>query len=175
MKKIFYTFIFLSAFQFLNAQQIGLNFESFPGVAYGGGGGYFYGGGGFELAYQHDFKQGRIRGGLEYRIVDWGNQTGINAAYNHPYYVRGQWRVSGSSGIQLGLALFRERPLFAWALEYSPELEWQSNKRFFANMSFGIRYTNSPKYKNYGKINAVLELPVKIGFGFRLGSKPATQ
>lgn len=169
MKKIFYTFLVFCTIHTLHAQQISLNFESFPGVAYRGGSGYFYGGGGFELAYQHDFKQGRIRGGLEYRIVDWGNQIGVNAAYNHPYFVRNAWRISGTSGVQLGLALFREKPLFAYALEYSPEAEWQSAKRFFANVSLGIRYTNSPKYKNYGTINSVLELPLKVGFGFRLG------
>lgn len=169
MKKILYIFIVLCTIHSLEAQQISLNFESFPGISYRGGGGYFYGGGGLEVAYQQDFKKGRIRGGLEYRIIDWGNQVGINAAYNHPYYVRGQWRVSGTSGLQLGLALFRGKSLFAWAIDYSPELEWQSNKRFFANFSLGIRYTNSPKYKNYGSINSVLELPLKVGFGFRLG------
>jgi len=169
MKQLRYIFIFFCVTTTLSAQQISLNFESFPGVAYSGGSGYFYGGGGLELAFQYDLRKGRIRGGLEYRMIDWGNQTSINAGYNMTYYVRNAWRISGTSGLQLGLALFREKPLFAWGLEYSPEVEWQSGKRFFANASLGIRYTNSLKYKNYGNINSVLELPVRIGWGFRLG------
>lgn len=168
MKQLLYTFVFFCLLNTLSAQQISLNFESFPGVAYRGGGGYFYGGGGLELTYQHDLGKGRLRGGLEYRMIDWGNQASINAAYNVTYYEREAWRISGTSGLQLGLALFREKPLFAWGLEYSPEVEWQSGKRFFANASLGIRYTNSPKYKNYGNINSVLELPVRVGWGFRL-------
>ena len=171
MKKIVLLFFLFCLINTINAQQIALNFESFPGVAYSGGGGYFYGGGGLEVTYQHDFKQGRIRGGLEYRMIDWGNQMAINAAYNHPYYVRDRWRISGTSGLQLGLALFRVNPLFVYGLEYSPEIEWQSGKRFFANASIGIRYTNSPRYRDYGTINSVLELPIKVGFGFRLGER----
>ncbi len=171
MKKLVLSIFIFCLINTLNAQQIALNFESFPGVAYRGGGGYFYGGGGLEVTYQHDFKQGRIRGGLEYRIIDWGNQIGLNVAYNHPYFVHNAWRVSGTSGLQLGLALFRQRPLFVYGLEYSPEVEWQSGKRFFANAGLGIRYTNSPKYRNFGTINSVLELPIKIGFGFRLGKR----
>jgi len=166
-KTIFYTLFFFAISTTINAQQIALNTLSFPGLGQGG----FYGGGGFELNYQHDFKQGRIRGGLEYRIIDWGNQTTVNAGYNHPYYLKNQFRISGTTGFQLGLALFRPRPLFVWGIEYLPEVEWQSNKRFFAHAEFGIRYTNSPKYKKYGTINSVLELPIKIGLGFRLGKR----
>ncbi len=172
MKQLLYTFIFFCLAMSLSAQQISLNFESFPGVAYRGGGGYFYGGGGFELTYQQDLGKDRIRGGLEYRIIDWGNQVSINAAYNMTYYTQKAWRISGTSGLQLGLALFRQTPLFAWGLEYTPEVEWQSQKRFFANAGLGIRFTNSPKYRNYSSINSVWELPVRIGWGFRLGKKP---
>ncbi len=155
----------------LEAQQIGLHLKSFPGVAYSGDGGGFYGGGGFELQYQHELGKNRVRAALEYRMVDWGNQTGLNLGYNIAYWQKKEWRVSGTSGLQLGLALFREKPLFAWALEYTPEIEWQSAKRFFANLSLGVRYTNSPPYKNFGAINSVFEIPITIGFGFKLGKK----
>lgn len=171
MKILFYSILFFCSLPTINAQQLGLQVKSFPGLAYKGGGGSFYGGGGFELQYQHDFGNDRLRGGLEYRMVDWGNQTGLNLGYNMTFWERTVWRVSGTSGIQLGLALFRSNPLFAWSLEYSPEIEWQSAQRFFANLSLGLRYTNSPKYKNFGSVNAVFELPVTLGFGFRLGKR----
>lgn len=166
-KIIFYILFFFATSTTIHAQQIGLNVLSFPGLGQGG----FYGGGGFELNYQHDVRQGRVRGGLEYRIIDWGNQMSLNAAYNHPYFVKNQFRISGTTGFQLGVALFRPRSLFVWGIEYLPEVEWQSNKRFFAHVGLGIRYTNSPKYKKYAAINSVLELPIKVGFGFRLGKK----
>jgi len=169
MKQLLYIFAFFCLVNTLSAQQISLNFESFPGVAYSGGSGYFYGGGGLELAYQQDLGKGRLRGGLEYRIIDWGNQGSLNAGYNFRYYTNGAWRISGTSGVQLGFAFFRSAVPFVWGLEYVPELEWQSSKRFFANIGIGIRYTNNTQYRSYSSINALLELPVRIGWGLRLG------
>lgn len=171
MKILFYSLLFFCSISVVNAQQIDFQLKSFPGIAYKGGGGSFYGGGGFELQYQHDFGKDRLLGGLEYRMVDWGNQTGLNLGYNMSFWERNTWRVSGTSSIQLGLALFRSNPLFAWSLEYAPEIEWQSAKRFFANLSLGLRYTNSPNYKKFGSVNAVFELPVSLGIGFRLGKE----
>lgn len=170
MKKIiFISILTFSIFNQLKAQQISLSFQSFPGIAYSGNTGAFYGGGGLELAYQQDYKKGRIRTALAYRTIDWGNQIALNTGYNLPYFSRNQWRVSGTSELHLGLALFREKPLFTWAVGYLPELEWQSKKRFFTSLSFGILYTNSPKYRQFSDINSVVELPFKIACGFRLG------
>ncbi len=170
MQKLLFIFLTVLFSVGLQAQQVSLNTIYFPGVAYNGGGGLFYGGFGQEITYQHDIGKHRFRGGLEYRSVDWGNQIALNTAFNPTYLRKGQFRVSGTTNLQLGFALFRQNPLFVWALEYSPELEWQSNKRFFANFSLGFRYTNSPKYKDYGNINAVWELPLKLGWGFRFGN-----
>lgn len=159
-----------------NAQQISIQFLSFPGITHTNGSGYFYGGGGLSLAYQKNIgsnQKYKILLGLEYRMIDWGNQAVLNIGYNHPYLMaagsKKNLRLSGNVSTQFGAALFREKPLFVWSAEYIPEIEWFSRKRFFASLGVGLRYTNCPKYKNYGNINSVLEIPIKLSLGFKTG------
>jgi hypothetical protein len=158
-----------------SAQQLSLKPLSFLGVATNLGGEYYYDGGGFELAYQHDLWKGRVIGGLEYRMVNWGNQVGVNFGYNMPFWTKGQWRASVSVQTQFSWALFYQKSLLVWGIECIPEIEWHSNKAFFATLGFGIRYTNCPAYQNYGDIHNVIDLPIKIGLGFYLNNKKRKQ
>ena len=166
--------VFLSSVP-TNAQQISVQFLSFPGIAHTNGSGYFYGGSGLNLAYQRNSgsnQKYKMLVGLEYRTIDWGNQIGLNIGFNHPYLItdsKKNLRLSGNVSTQFGTALFREKPLFVWSAEYIPEIEWASRKRFFASLGIGLRYTNCPKYKNYGSINSVLEIPIKVSLGFKTG------
>lgn len=155
----------------IQAQQMGFSVLSFPGIATNVGAGYFYDGGGFDLNYQHDLGKGRLVGGVEYRMINWGNQIALNMGYNFSYWAEAHWRFSGTTAAQIGLALFYQKPLIIWALEYMPQMEWQSEKRFFANLGIGFRFSNSPSYKRYGEINTTFNLPIKIGVGFRLGKR----
>ena len=156
-------------------QQLSLKPLSFLGIATNLGGEYNYNGGGFELAYQHDIWKGRVVGGLEYRMVNWGNEVGINLGYNMPFWAKGQWRASVSAQAQVGWALFYQKSLLIWGIECVPEMEWHSNKAFFATLGFGIRYSNCPAYENYGAITSAIDLPIKIGLGFYLNNKKREQ
>lgn len=157
------------------AQQLSLKPLSFLGVATNLGGAYHYNGGGFELAYQHDFWKGRVVGGVEYRMINWGNQLSVNLGYNLPFWSHNQWRASVSTQVQLGGALFVQKSLFVWGVECVPEIEWHSKKAFFASVGFGIRYTNCPAYENYGPLVSAIDLPIKIGLGFYLNNKKGKQ
>lgn len=158
-----------------SAQQLSLKPLSFLGIATNLGGEYHYNGGGFELAYQHDVWKGRVIGGLEYRMINWGNQVGINFGYNMPFWTKGQWRASVGAQAQIGWALFHQKSLLVWGIECVPEIEWHSNKAFFATLGFGIRYTNCPAYENYGALNSAIDIPIKIGVGFYLNNKKREQ
>jgi len=153
----------------IQAQQLSLKGLSFLGVATNTTRGYFYDGGGFELNYQHDIWKGRVVAGIEYRMINWGNQVGLNMGYNLPFYKKNQWRLSATLSAQVGMALFSPKPLAAWGVELLPSVEWQSKKRFFLQLDFGFRMNHCPAYKDYGSINMVFDMPIKIGIGFRLG------
>ena len=150
------------------AQQLSLKPLSFLGVASNVGGEYYYNGGGLELAYQHNVWKGRVLTGLEYRMINWGNQIGLNLGYNLPFWTKGAWRVSTSIQAQIGWALFYQKSLLVFGVECIPEIEWHSKKAFFATVALGIRYTNCPAYQNYGQITQTVDLPIKIGLGFYL-------
>jgi hypothetical protein len=158
-----------------SAQQLSLKPLSFLGIATNIGGAYHYNGGGFELAYQHDVWKGRVIGGLEYRMINWGNQVAINVGYNMPFWTKGPWRASVSAQAQIGWALFYQKSLAVWGIECLPEIEWHSNKAFFATLGFGIRYTNCPAYERYGFVTSAIDLPIKIGLGFYLNNKKREQ
>ncbi len=166
---LFLVCIFWLNTTFIQAQQLSLKGLSFLGVATNTTKGYFYDGGGFELNYQHDIWKGRIVTGIEYRMINWGNQVGLNIGYNFPFYKKNQWRLSGTLSTQVGMALFSPRPLAVWGIELLPSVEWQSKKRFFLQLDVGFRMNHCPRYKDYGAINMVWDIPIKIGVGFRLG------
>ena len=153
------------------SQSITFNTKSFYGIWNNETSGYYYGGGGLDLLYEHRLKKGALRGGLEFRSIDWGNQLSINTGFKAPYITKEKWSFNGITSLGLGLALFKESPLFVWSAGYMPEFSWHVREKFHLNFGFGIRYTNSPAYKNYGSINHVMELPLKIGFQFNLGVK----
>lgn len=155
------------------APRIAVRSLAFLGIATNERGEYFYNGGGLELTYQHPLGKGGLTGGLEYRMINWGNQVALNIGYDIPYWQSGSWKLSGLTSLQAGLALFQQRPLFVWGAEYVPQLQWQSKRRFFANLGIGIRMTNNPAYSNYGSINFTVDVPIKIGIGFRLGQAAA--
>lgn len=158
-----------------SAQQLSLKPLSFLGLGTNLGGAYYYNGGGFELGYQQDVWKGRVIGGLEYRMVSWGNQVGINLGYNMPFWTKGQWRASVSGQTQFSWALFHQKSLLVWGIECVPEIEWHSNKAFFVSLGVGVRYTNCPAYQNYGDISKLIDLPIKIGVGFYLNNKKRQQ
>lgn len=150
-------------------QKISLSGLSYLGIANTVESGYFYDGGGFELGYRHSLGKGEVLGGLEYRMINWGNQVTINLGYNFPYWTNDVFTVSGATSAQIGWGLFNQKALAVWGAEYLAQLEWQSPKRFFAILGIGFRFNHSPAYSKYGAINWTLNLPVKLGIGFRLG------
>jgi len=50
-------------------------------------------------------------------------------------------------------------------------LEWQSSKAFFAQIGIGLQLNNNPNYSEYGAIYTTLDIPFKLGFGFKIGNK----
>jgi hypothetical protein len=151
------------------AQSITLNTKSFYGTWNNESNGYFYGGGGLALQYEQPIKKGALRLGFEFRSINWGNQLALNTGYNMVYIQKAKWTFNGISSLGVGLALFKHNPLFIWSAMYMPEFSWQLKEKFHLNIGIGINFTNCPIYKNYGSINQVLEIPVKIGFQFKLG------
>ena len=152
----------------LQAQNLSLQIPSFYGINNSADRGYFYGGAGLSVNYHHPLSIGQIRSSIEVRAIDWGNQASLSAGFNIPYWEEGPFRFSGTTGFLVGLALFRENPLGVWGLDYALEFAWQSAKRWNAFIGLGMRYTSIPAYWRYGKITTVLEIPLNIGFGFRL-------
>ena len=151
------------------SQQIEINTKSLYGLWNNENGGYYYGGGSFELLYEHPLKKGALRGGIEFRTIDWGNQVTLNVGYKVPYIQKGNWSFSGITSAGFGLALFVDNLLFVYSVDYIPVFTWLRNKRMDFDIGLGIRFTNSPAYKNYGKINQLLELPLRIGMTYNLG------
>lgn len=151
------------------AQELQFNLLSFNGLSHNEGSGYYYGGGGLETAYLHPIGEASLHLGGEYRIVDWGNQLTFSLGYKNDYWHKGDWSIAGLSKVQLGAALFNNGSLVAWGLSYQLQGRWQSQGRFYGTLGFGIRYSNAPRYKDYGAIYRLWELPIQIGMGFLLG------
>ncbi|MDX1351276.1 MAG: hypothetical protein R3279_13555, partial [Putridiphycobacter sp.] len=129
---------------------------------------YFYSGGGFQISYQHPIKKGALLGGINFRTINWGNQVGATFGYSVPYVSKEKWSLSGVTSADLGLALFVNNPLLVYAVDYTPFFTWHRNKRFDFEAGIGIRFTHCPAYGNYGKINQVLDLPLKLGVKYQL-------
>lgn len=159
-------FAFVAALQ---AQALSLQTLSFPGFAYRGGTGYFYGGGGVELGYQLRLPTGMLQLGLEYRIIDWGNQLGLNLGYAYPLITGARGELRAGAMLQLGLVPFRQGSLFAWGGEPHLQYQYQTQRRAFFQATVGLRYSNSPGYQDIGPINRLWEVPIKLGVGWRLG------
>lgn len=149
--------------QYISVQGLG-----FLGLVNNSGAEYFYNGFGFELNYQQVLKKGRVSVGLEYRSINWGYQAALQLGYDYPYWQQGPWRASAFGHAHLGAALYVQRSLFAWGAALGTGLEWQSPKAFFARLSLGAGLSHCPAYENYGRINTTLDLPIKLGIGFKL-------
>ena len=165
MKKELYSILFLvlTSIYTARAQQLGFRTLSFLGIANNIESDFHYNGFGLDLFYRHDVWKGRVTSSLEYRMIGWGNQLGLNIGYNLPFWQENQWRASATLSLQGGLALFRPQSLGVIGVEGLAEIEWQSKKRFFATLSLGIRYSNSPAYLRYGLINTNIDIPIKLG------------
>jgi len=155
----------------VNSQNIGFQLKSFPGLWSNETAGLFGGGGGAELYYDYPLAKNSWRGGVEFRSVDWGNQTTLNLGYNNTFLEKGQWSVHGISSLGLGLALFKPRPLLVFSLEYLGEVQWRTQKRIGVNLGLGLRYSHSPAYTKYGVINQLFEVPITLGLIYSLKKK----
>jgi len=163
MKKILLIILLYTASFSVYSQSIELNLKSFYGIWNNETSGYNYGGGGLELLYEQPLRKGALRTGVEFRSIDWGNQLSLLIAYKSPYIQQEKWQLSGISSVGVGLALFRDNPLFVWSIGYMPAFTWLGKKRVSWDIGLGFRYTDSPAYKDYGKINRVVDFPFKIG------------
>jgi len=155
-------------------QNIEVNNKLFYGVWNNEFSEYFYGGTGLEILYLSKLKKVRIKNGLEFRSVNWGNQVSVINGISVTYVTRDQWSLHGNTSIGLGLALFVDNPLLVWSVGYMPEVILLKKRKLKLIVGAGIRYTSSPSYKDYGSIHQVLELPVKFGLQFQLGKKKST-
>lgn len=150
------------------AQELRLESASFYGFVYPGATEYFYGGGGLSLNYGHHFEWGRVQAGMEYRIIDWGNQLGLNLGYAYPLWTKAEHSLSAGLMVQLGIVPFRQNSLFAWGAEPQVEYRWQTQKRAFWIAGVGVRYSHSPAYLDFGPINRLGEMALRAGIGWRL-------
>ncbi len=172
MKKLsLIVLLFICSFSASYCQSIGINFKAFNGIWNNEPNGLYNGGGGLSLQYEHPLKKGELLMEFEFRTINWGNQIALNAGYKMGYLNKEKWSLSGVSSVGFGLALFKDNPLFVWSATYMPEFSWHIKEKLDLNFGFGARYSNCPSYKNYGSINQVLELPIKIGFQFNLTGK----
>lgn len=154
-----------------NAQKFEANTISYYGVWNTQSTEYFYGGSGLEFSYDFQLNKGAFKTGLELRSIDWGNQLSLNVAYTDPYIEKEKWTLNGISTVGFGLALFHDNPLIVWSIGYVPEFCFRKNKRLNIGLGLGIRYTQSPGYKEYGAIHQVLELPLRLAFKFHLNKE----
>jgi hypothetical protein len=170
MKQIVFLAIFIYFFAAsAQSQSVNFNTNSFYGLWQNEGGGYFYSGGGFDLLYIHPLKKGALQTGLAFRTVNWGNQVSLNMGYQAPYILKEKWSLSGVTSADFGLALFVDNSLFVYSVDYIPVFTLHRNKRFDFEAGLGIRFTHSPAYINYGKINQVVDIPIKLGLKYSLG------
>lgn len=171
MKKI----ILISILFFLillkaNGQNFEVNTKSYYGLWNKASSGYFYGGGGLELSYNYPINKGAIQSGIEFRSINWGNQISLQVGYNASYLNREKWSLNGVSSVGVGFALFHDNPLFVWSIDYTPEFILLKHKKLNIGVGIGVRYTHSPAYKDYGAINQVFEMPIRLGFKFNIAS-----
>jgi len=172
MKKILLLILLIKLSIFsVFSQNIEVNLKSFYGIWNNEFIEYYYGGGGIELLYEHPLKKGSLRSGIEFRSINWGNQVALNIGYKLPYVSKETWSVNGIMTTGIGLALFREKPLFIWSQEYTTAFQWLKKKKINLDLGLGIRYTHNPAYIKYGKINQVLDLPFKLGITINLQKK----
>lgn len=172
MKQVAVALLFLNLFFFHGfSQSIELNTGSYYGPWQNESGGYYYGGGSFELLYEHPMNKGALLGGIEFRTIDWGNQVTLKMGYSASYIQKTKWSLTGITSAGMGVALFVKNPLFVYSVDYMPVFTWCRNKRFDYSVGFGIRFTHCPTYRNYGKINQLIELPLKIGVKYKLNYK----
>ena len=97
-------------------------------------------------------------------------QLGFGFGYNATYKEFSKFNVGGISSAILGLALFRQNSMASYGFAYTPYLQWNSKKSFYASLGLGIRYNWCPAYKEYG-LNKQLEFPLELKWGFRLSNK----
>lgn len=168
MNNILLTICFILGVISLNAQQISVQIESFPANWNNESSEYFYGGSGLSIDYKKAFDFGKLGVGVEFRTINWGNQISLTIPYNHNYVVKDSWNISASLTPTVGLALYRPKSLLVWSVEYVPEFTWTPRKKLEYFFGFGMRYSNNPAYGNYGKINRVLEYPIKLGVKINL-------
>ena len=169
MKRILTILLLAFSILPLKGQLIEANIKSLPGLWTSEGTGYYYGGGGMELLFEQPLNTGTVRAGLEFRTVNWGNQAMLNVGHTLPYSRGGRWYIRSISSMGLGLALFRDNPLFVLSLEHMPEIIRPTDKRIDFAFGIGIRYTYSPAYQNYGDISQLFEFPIKVGLRYNLG------
>jgi len=132
---------------------------------------YFYDGGGIELGCAQKLSKGRLVTGLNYRLIYWGHQVGLSAAYDYPLWEEGSWRASVQAGAGVDLALFVKRSLWGWNTSALPHIEWQSKESFSAFFGLGVQYNNNPAYQEYGAIHSTWDVPIRLGMAFRLQQK----
>ncbi len=171
MKRILVTIFFFCCINNVSlfAQQLELQTTSYFGIWNNEVPRYFYGGGGLSMIYEHTTKFGGIRGGVELRSIDWGNQVNFNLGHKMDLYTKERWSINGIGSVGLGIALFRNNPIFGWSVAYLPEIILRSHKRVNFTIGTGLRYTISPGYQDYGPINQVLEWPFRLGIRYQLG------
>ncbi len=169
-KNLIISLLFAIAGFNLFGQHLEFNTKGFFGLWNNAQTSYFYDGAAIELLYERPYKNAALRAGLEYRSIDWGNQVSINLGYVLTHISKDKWNLDGVISPGIGLALFRENPLFVYSISYMPEFIFAKNKRRNLTLGLGIRYTHSPAYKEYGNINQVLDFPLKIGVRF-MGKK----
>jgi hypothetical protein len=146
-------------------QDFSLSVQPFVGFAHNKNAELFYGGTGISLSYRKALGSGHLQGGIELRYLNWGSQLSLNAAYTHPYIKsKSPWSFAGTLMLQNGLALFRPKSLYAFALEYMSEISLQTKKRSAWSFGLGPRMTICPAYKDYGQIFLLWELSAKLTY-----------
>jgi hypothetical protein len=96
--------------------------------------------------------------GIGFRTVQWGSQLGLNLGLAR--MLNDRWEVG--AGVQNGLALFRENPLYVFAGGLKSRYVFLKRKKIKLGASLEARYTVCPGYQKYSLVYSLLEVPLGV-------------
>ncbi|MGB0429971.1 MAG: hypothetical protein ACPGLV_05820 [Bacteroidia bacterium] len=145
----------------LGAQQLGFGFNNYVGSGISNDLG-------LNVSYVSPIRNHEIQFELEMRSIDWGNALNLGFGFKAKYKQIKSITIGGLTSGYFGISPFQQKSFATYGIAYLPYLKWQSNSRFYLELSFGFRYNTSPGFRDYGNFNQ-FELPFRITSGWQLG------
>jgi hypothetical protein len=101
--------------------------------------------------------------GAELGYTGWGNQLLAKGGGQFRLMSSPRWMSSVRLYAMPGVALFRPRLLFTYRVGTEAVVVYKFSARFGLMASAGLAYSACPTYKDYGRINRYIDVPLSIG------------